>query len=60
MKENLSKLKKNTTTAEFILAPELITNCPKCGGEVGLWSEKNETICIFCNHRVFDREKTEH
>jgi len=60
MKESPSKHNEITTTAEFILAPELITNCPKCGGEVGLWTEARETICIFCHHKMFDREKTEH
>lgn len=60
MKESPQKLKKSTTTAEFILAPELITICPKCGGEVGLWSKDEETTCVFCEHKVFEKEKTEH
>ena len=61
MKENPCKHKeKVTTTAEFILAPQLITRCPMCGGEVGLWTEDTETVCVFCDHRVFTREKTEH
>jgi len=61
MKENPPKHKeKTTTTAEFVLAPQLITRCPKCGGEVGLWTEDRETVCVFCDHRVFTREKTEH
>lgn len=39
---------------------DLVTTCPKCGGEVGIWSEESETLCIFCEYRVFDREKTVH
>jgi len=60
VKESPQKLKQNATTAEFILAPELITSCPKCGGEVGIWSEDKETHCIFCQHRLFDHEGTIH
>ena len=39
---------------------EVLTICPKCGGEVALWSEGSETLCIFCRYRVFDRETTIH
>jgi len=39
---------------------DIVTTCPKCGGEVGLWSEEPETLCIFCQYRVFEREKTIH
>jgi len=39
---------------------DIVTTCPKCGGEVGLWSEELETLCIFCQHPVFEREKTIH
>ena len=39
---------------------DLITTCPKCGGEVGIWSEEPETLCIFCQYRVFDTERTNH
>jgi hypothetical protein len=60
MKESSQKLSKNSTTAEFILAPELITSCPKCGGEVGIWSRDEETVCIFCEYRMFDKEGTLH
>ncbi len=39
---------------------DLVTICPKCGGEVGLWSEGAETLCIFCEYRVFEHERTIH
>ncbi len=39
---------------------DLVTICPKCGGEVGLWSEESETLCIFCQYRVFEHERTIH
>ncbi len=40
--------------------PTLITACPKCGGEIELWQGAEETNCIFCNYKVFDREGTIH
>jgi DNA-directed RNA polymerase subunit RPC12/RpoP len=39
---------------------DLIAICPKCGGEVGLWSEEAETLCTFCDYRVFEKESTVH
>jgi DNA-directed RNA polymerase subunit RPC12/RpoP len=61
MKKNPSEHeKKGTVNIKLVLPREFIISCPKCGGEVGLWSEDRETTCTFCNHRVFDKETTEH
>jgi hypothetical protein len=55
-----------TRKAKYTLAPpagelpDLITTCPVCGGEIELWSADRETVCIFCNHKIFDRETTMH
>jgi len=57
MNGNPSKHKEDAASEKL---PELIAHCPKCGGEVGLWSEDRETICFFCDHKVFEKEKTEH
>ncbi|GAB4406957.1 MAG: hypothetical protein OHK0032_02130 [Thermodesulfovibrionales bacterium] len=35
--------------------PESIT-CPKCGEDIELWSDEEETQCIFCGYRVFKNE----
>jgi hypothetical protein len=35
--------------------PEFII-CPKCGGEVGLWTGSVLTICWFCGYHVFKKE----
>jgi Zn finger protein HypA/HybF involved in hydrogenase expression len=35
--------------------PEYVT-CPKCGGEIGLWTESILTICWFCGFHVFKKE----
>jgi DNA-directed RNA polymerase subunit RPC12/RpoP len=61
MKVNPSAHKKSgTVSIKVVLPRELIIRCPKCGGEVGLWSEDKETACPFCDHRIFEKETTEH
>jgi len=35
--------------------PQSIT-CPKCGGEIGLWTDSILTICWFCGYHVFKKE----
>ncbi len=61
MKENTSKHKSRKTRGVKIVAPpDIITICPKCGGELGIWSGDNETLCFFCDHKVFEKETTIH
>jgi ssDNA-binding Zn-finger/Zn-ribbon topoisomerase 1 len=61
MKENPSKLKTSKIReVKIIAAMDIITICPKCGGELGIWSGENETLCIFCDHKVFEKENTIH
>lgn len=61
MKENPSEREKsNAVTVKLSHPPEFIMRCPRCGGEVGLWSENQETTCTFCDLRLFERETTEH
>ena len=38
--------------------PDLITTCPRCGGEIELWSEEDETLCIFCDTSSSNEETT--
>ncbi len=61
MKDSQLKHKKRPTS-EVRLASvlDLVTTCPRCGGEVGLWSEASETLCDFCQYRVFEKERTVH
>ena len=35
--------------------PECIT-CPKCGGDIGLWTNSILTICWFCGFHAFKKE----
>ncbi len=61
MKENASKHKdKGPASVKITVVPEFLTTCPACGGEIELWSDAKETICIFCQHKVFDKETTVH
>lgn len=61
MRESPQKHKnRKTGTMKLLALPDIVTTCPKCGGEVGIWSEEPETLCIFCQQRIFEREKTIH
>ena len=61
MKESLQKHRDQELLAiKLVGEVDIITTCPKCGGEVGIWSTEPETLCVFCQYRVFDREKTNH
>jgi hypothetical protein len=61
MKENPSKHKTDKTLwVKIISMQDIITTCPKCGGELGIWSEDNETLCIFCDLKVFEKENILH
>ena len=51
---------KQSIDIDVSMIAEFISACPKCGGEIELWSEEQETVCIFCEHKIFDREKTTH
>ena len=51
---------KYTVGVRIDMGQELIAVCPKCGGEIALWSEDQETVCIFCNHKLYEREGTLH
>ena len=61
MKERTSIHKgKYTLGVRLDTVVDLIAICPKCGGEIGLWSEDRETVCIFCDLKLFEREGTVH
>jgi len=61
MRESLQRHNTKRSSA-YLLAGEadIITSCPKCGGEVSIWSEEPETLCIFCQYHLFEKEKTIH
>jgi DNA-directed RNA polymerase subunit RPC12/RpoP len=59
-KKRLSPREKHTIGMRIDMVQDLVAVCPKCGGEIGLWSEDKETVCIFCDHKLFERESTVH
>lgn len=50
---------KSPCTVQALPVPEFIT-CPRCGGEVELWTDEDETSCIFCGQGIFKKEKIIH
>lgn len=61
MRRNPQKHKTETSTGVILESVlDIVTTCPKCGGEIGLWSEDTETLCIFCQYRLFEKERTVH
>lgn len=59
MKSNNSDKEKNTESVKYTPVPEFIT-CPKCGGEVELWSDEYLTFCHYCGHKIFKKENILH
>lgn len=60
MKDNsVRKQEKSACSERLVAVPEFIT-CPKCGGEVELWTDEDDTSCYFCGHRVFRKERILH
>lgn len=46
-------------SVKYSPVPEFVT-CLRCGEEVELWTDEEETTCFFCGHRVFRKEMTVH
>ncbi|MBI5633387.1 MAG: hypothetical protein HZA15_07920 [Nitrospirae bacterium] len=46
---------KYSSKEDLVSIPESVT-CPKCGGQIGLWTESIITICWFCGFHVFKKE----
>jgi DNA-directed RNA polymerase subunit RPC12/RpoP len=56
---NLKYKEKRKSDLKYTPIPEFIT-CPTCSGDIELWSDAEETICIFCGYKVFKKETTLH
>jgi len=59
VKNNLKHKEKSPCSVKIAPVPEFIT-CPKCGGEIELWSNEYLTACFFCGHKVFKKENIIH
>ncbi len=60
MKEKTSPRKPRPYFPVLPADSELLTTCPRCGAKIELWSEDDETACIFCGQKIFEREATNH
>jgi DNA-directed RNA polymerase subunit RPC12/RpoP len=58
MRQNPSQRKSEyTLVTPFDQLPQIMTTCPRCGGEIELWSQEEETTCLFCGYSLFERQK---
>jgi hypothetical protein len=56
---DLRQQQKSPCSAKSIPVPEFIT-CIKCGNEIEIWTDEDETICQACGHKVFKKETIIH
>ena len=56
---DLTQKQKSPCSTKNVPVPEFVT-CRKCGSEVELWTDEDETLCPSCRHKVFKRESTLH
>ena len=59
LKTNIKQKEKSPSIVKIAPVPEFIT-CPKCGGEIELWSDEYLTVCLFCGHKAFKKEDIIH
>jgi rRNA maturation endonuclease Nob1 len=59
VKDDMKPIAKSPCSVKTFPVPEFIT-CPKCGGEIELWSDEERTECFFCGHKVFKKENIVH
>jgi len=52
---DLSQKLKSPCSRKSVPVPEFIA-CIKCGNEVKIWTDEDETICQACGHKVFKKE----
>ncbi|MBI5073816.1 MAG: hypothetical protein HZB62_01405 [Nitrospirae bacterium] len=51
--------KKSPCSTRNIPVPEFIA-CIKCGNEIEIWTDEDETICHTCGHKIFKKESIIH
>lgn len=56
---NYKEKQKSPCSTQAAAVPELIT-CPKCGDEMEIWSDEDETLCLTCRHKFFKKESILH
>jgi len=43
----------------FLLTVGIVT-CPRCGEDIEIWTETDEATCLYCNYKLFRKERTVH
>jgi rRNA maturation endonuclease Nob1 len=56
---DLGQKQKSPCSTKSDPSPEFIA-CVKCGHEIEIWTDENETICHACGHKVFKKEAIVH
>jgi DNA-directed RNA polymerase subunit RPC12/RpoP len=51
------RFEQRPACAEIQMSFPMELTCPRCGGEIELWSDEGETICGLCGYLVFDHER---
>lgn len=52
---DLGQKQKSPCSTRSIPVPEFIA-CIKCGHEIEIWTDEDETICHTCGHKLFKKE----
>ena len=56
---DLNEKQKSPCSVRSVPVPEYLT-CIKCGDEIELWTDEEETLCQSCGHKVFRKEAIIH
>jgi hypothetical protein len=56
---DLSQKQKSLCSTRSVPLLEFIA-CIKCGNEIEIWTDEDETICQTCGHKVFKKEAIIH
>jgi len=56
---DIREKQKSHCSTKSVPVPEFIA-CVKCGNEVEIWTDEDETVCQSCGHKVFKKETTIH
>ncbi len=59
MNDSSPTYKASHCTVKNAPVPVSVT-CPRCGYDVEIWTDEDETVCCSCGFRIFEKEKTIH
>ena len=56
----MNEIKGKSHCSVVIMPVPVFVNCLKCGYEVELWSDEEETVCPLCGNKIFMNGATVH